>query len=127
MKKKVLVLLGDLRIGELEAGDQIVGQVVGDGIGFGSQRRRNRRPGGISRGADGTRAKLSRIDRIDLVRGDFAAQRVGKIQRAPLPRSNVVAVIPVSRWMRLGVPNDIKGFVGVGSRRNNRAIYRRSL
>ena len=35
-------LLGDQRIAEVKAGDQIVGQVVGDGVRHGGQRGRNR-------------------------------------------------------------------------------------
>src|SRR5208337_1978410 len=66
----------------------------------------------------GTWASLSGVDRINLVGAHFGGQRVGKIQRAPLPRTDIVAVGPITQRMRVCVPNDVKGFVFVDSPRN---------
>jgi hypothetical protein len=67
------------------------------------------------------RENLSQVDRINLVGADFALQCVRKVQGAPLPGSNIVAVVPKARGMRLGVPDHVKGFVGIDIRRNHGA------
>src|ERR1019366_6796772 len=116
-------LLVDVVFGEVEAGDQIVGQVVGDGVRYSGQRGRNRRPVVVSRDeVEGTLGELSRVVRIYLVNINFAEQGVGKIQRAPLTGADIVVVVPVELRMRVGVADDVEGFVGVDARRNDSAI-----
>src|ERR1035438_7934514 len=86
--------------------------------GAAGHRGRNSRPVGIPRGAYGAWAKLSRVVRIYLVNINFAEQGVGKIQRAPLTRTDIIVVVPEWRRMRVGMADDVEGFVGVDTRRN---------